>query len=212
MDMIGWDSNNDFLAEIHTRNITGSYQLKSELVKVNSDYNIGLQLAVINPGSTSSDHSSFWTFNFPAVLLIEGYYSHDFNLYYHSSNDNISFINRPYFEKCAKAAIGTMANLAFNGTATSVESYIPAEYKLAQNYPNPFNPSTTIKYSIGKESHVKLVVYDVLGKEVETLVNQFQQPDNYTVKFEASRVSSGIYFYKLTAGNQISVKKMVLAR
>ena len=81
-------------------------------------------------------------------------------------------------------------------------SELPIEFSLSQNYPNPFNPSTTIKYSIpkdvrGEKQEVRLVVHDILGRKVATLVNQKQKAGNYEVKFDASNLSSGVYFYKI---------------
>ena len=93
-----------------------------------------------------------------------------------------------------------------------------AEYKLNQNFPNPFNPTTTIKYSIPNgvgSKHaftVQLKVYDILGNEVATLVNEQKAAGNYTVNFDASELSSGIYFYKLIANNFIETKKMILLK
>lgn len=213
MDMIGWDGNNDYLAEIHSKSVSKSNQIAMNLIKINTDYGIGLQLVVIDPGSTSSDHSSFWNFNYSAVMLIEGYFSNDFHPMYHTSLDNISYINKPYYEKCVKVSIGTLAYYAGIQTLSSVQQSTPLDYSLYQNYPNPFNPVTKIKYSIDKESHVKLIVYDALGREVATLVDQFQAANNYEVKFEANNTfSSGMYFYVLFAGNHFSVRKMVLAK
>ena len=93
----------------------------------------------------------------------------------------------------------------------------PASFKLFQNYPNPFNPSTIINYSIpdaGTSSmkSVQLKVYDILGREVATLVNEEKTAGNYKVTFDAQNLASGIYFYRLKAGNYISVKKMILLR
>jgi hypothetical protein len=90
-------------------------------------------------------------------------------------------------------------------------------FSLSQNYPNPFNPTTEIKYSIPSlvNSHLSLVqlkVYDLLGREVATLVNQKQAPGNYSVKFDASNLSSGIYYYRITSGKYTDVKKMMLLR
>lgn len=213
MDMIGWDSNNDNLAEIHTKGISNSNLIASNMIKINSDYGIGLQFAVINPGSTSSDHSSFWKFNYSAVLLIEGYYSGDFNLWYHKSYDNISYINKTYYEKCTKVSIGTLAYYAGIQSATSIKQSLPTNFSLSQNYPNPFNPSTKIKYSIENQSHVRLIVYDALGRQTATLVDEYQAPNDYEVKFEAGHtLSSGIYFYVLYAGDKVSVRKMILTK
>ena len=89
---------------------------------------------------------------------------------------------------------------------------IPNHYSLNQNYPNPFNPSTTINYSIPELSFVTLKIYNVLGSEVATLVNEEKPIGNYKVKFDATVLPSGIYFYKLQAGNFVETKKMILLK
>ena len=88
----------------------------------------------------------------------------------------------------------------------------PLEFSLKQNYPNPFNPSTTISYSLPEKAQVSLIVFDVLGREVANLVNKEQASGFYNVKFDASKLNSGIYFYKLTAGNFSEVKKLMLVK
>jgi len=90
--------------------------------------------------------------------------------------------------------------------------YIPSEYTLEQNYPNPFNPVTNIVYSIPKESKVSLEVYDIVGRLVTTLVNTNQQAGRYTVDFDASKLSSGMYIYRLSAGDVSFAKKMLLMK
>jgi len=98
-------------------------------------------------------------------------------------------------------------------SVNEIENGIPKVFALAQNYPNPFNPTTTIKFSIPEnEKNVKLTVYDLLGREVATLVNDQLTAGNYEVNFDASNISSGIYFYRLTAGNRVEVKKMMLLK
>ena len=88
----------------------------------------------------------------------------------------------------------------------------PTEFSLSQNYPNPFNPSTTIEYSIPESGNVKLKVYNSLGEEVETLVNKFEEAGTYKINFDASSITSGIYFYKLDIGSHSQVKKMILLK
>lgn len=89
---------------------------------------------------------------------------------------------------------------------------VPAKFSLEQNYPNPFNPSTLIKYSIPQDQQVKLNVYNLLGENVMTLVNLFQKAGQHEVNFNASNLASGVYFYKLEAGTQVSIKKMILMK
>ena len=88
----------------------------------------------------------------------------------------------------------------------------PDKYCLEQNYPNPFNPTTTIKYSLPEESFVTLKIYDILGSEVASLVNDKQAPGNYAVTFDASKLVSGVYIYSLRAGNHSETRKMILAK
>jgi hypothetical protein len=89
---------------------------------------------------------------------------------------------------------------------------IPREYKLSQNYPNPFNPTTKISFALPKAGNVELSVYDLLGREVSTLVNEFKTPGSYTINFNASSLASGVYFYTIKSGDFTDTKKMVLIK
>ncbi len=89
---------------------------------------------------------------------------------------------------------------------------IPSRFALYQNYPNPFNPGTTIEFDLPERSSVKLIVYDVLGGEVEKLVDEELDAGRYRVNFDASNLSSGVYFYVLDAGKFKMTKKMVLVK
>ncbi|MCX6152337.1 MAG: M20/M25/M40 family metallo-hydrolase [Ignavibacteriales bacterium] len=120
----------------------------------------------------------------------------------------------------AKELVQNIMLNKFNET-TEVESkeenIIPAEYFLYQNYPNPFNPATKIEYSVpssvrGEMTKISLKIFDILGREIETLVNEEKQPGNYEVVFDGSKFSSGIYFYILNAGDFRSSRKMCLIK
>ena len=118
--------------------------------------------------------------------------------------------------------VGTFRNpedrtiLDFTATtdpAVSVnESNLLNTYSLAQNYPNPFNPSTRINYNVGEPGLVQLKIYNVLGVEVVTLVNEQQNSGNYEVDFNAARLSSGVYFYSLSVNNFTQTRKMILEK
>ncbi len=118
------------------------------------------------------------------------------------------------------AAGYTMLEEYLNGLVSSVvtdskiENELPAGFNLDQNYPNPFNPTTMIGYQLSKASHVTLKVYDLLGKEISTLVDEFKSAGKYQVQFSIHNIklSSGIYFYTLHAENLVSSKKMILRK
>jgi hypothetical protein len=98
---------------------------------------------------------------------------------------------------------------------TSVETPsgdIPKNFILNQNYPNPFNPSTTIKYSLPSESKVIIKIYNLLGQEIKTLVNAMETAGNHQITFTAGKLSSGVYLYRIQAGDFIQTKKMVLLK
>jgi len=106
-------------------------------------------------------------------------------------------------------------NNFFGDFTTSVEKLddlIPAQFELEQNYPNPFNPSTTIRFTIPEAGLVTLKVYNLLGEEVATLLNEEQTTGVYEVTFDAAQLSSGIYFYTISSGNFVASKKMILLK
>ncbi len=95
---------------------------------------------------------------------------------------------------------------------TPISNEVPKSFSLSQNYPNPFNPSTVIKFEVASYRFIKLSVYDVPGKEISTLVNEQLQPGSYEVNWNASNFPSGVYFYKLAAGDFVETKKMILMK
>ncbi len=105
--------------------------------------------------------------------------------------------------------------IKLNNVTTGVEQtgiQIPADYSLSQNYPNPFNPLTMISYQLPINSNVSLKVYNILGQDIATLVNEQQSAGTYSVSFDASAYSSGIYYFKLSSGSFNQVRKMVLMK
>ena len=103
-------------------------------------------------------------------------------------------------------------NISSSLTGIDDITSLPHEFKLGQNYPNPFNPRTTINYEIPSLVYVTLKVYDVLGREITSLVNDEKQPGRYKVEFDGSRLASGVYFYRLSTPEFTSVKKLLLMK
>ena len=94
----------------------------------------------------------------------------------------------------------------------AVTKEIPSRFVLYQNYPNPFNPSTTLAFSVPEKSFVSLTVYDLLGREVASVLNSQVNAGRHSVPFDGRKLSSGIYFYKLQSGQFTTIKKMILLK
>ena len=102
--------------------------------------------------------------------------------------------------------------LIITGVDEEILSLLPSDYKLSQNYPNPFNPSTKIKYSVPQTSQVQVKIFDVLGNEIETLVNEEKLAGTYEITWYAESLPSGVYFYRLQVGDFVETKKMLLMK
>jgi hypothetical protein len=110
-------------------------------------------------------------------------------------------------------SVDMVEQIVLQGTAgVDYKQALPQEYSLAQNFPNPFNPATTIQYLVPQLSNVLLNIYDALGNKVATLVDEYKPQGSYEVTFDASHLSSGVYFYRLHAGNFVENKKMILMK
>lgn len=94
----------------------------------------------------------------------------------------------------------------------SNQNILPKQFNISQNFPNPFNPTTTIKYELPKDVKVVIKVYDILGREVVVLVNEFKKAGYYQTEFNGSNFASGVYFYRIEAGEYLKSKKMVLLK
>jgi len=103
-------------------------------------------------------------------------------------------------------------NLSKPTSVEAVDNGIPTDYYLSQNYPNPFNPITTIKFGLPEDTQVELVVYNIIGQKVATLVNQYMRAGHYVVQFDGSNYASGTYFYILKAGSKVLKNKMLLIK
>ena len=125
LDMLGWDGNNDGLADVHTRNTANSNEIANRFVIVNWLYGLPLNPVIYNPGTWQSDHSSFWSRGYGAILLIEAYYGNDLNPYYHTVNDRIDKFNLPYFHNMSKLAIGSVTSFVEATNDTIIASVTP---------------------------------------------------------------------------------------
>jgi hypothetical protein len=137
--------------------------------------------------------------------------THDFDIYFTPNNipgTGLCTVTMTYLSQTISQDFGAIAN----PIGIKPISSIVKDFSLSQNYPNPFNPSTKINFSIPKSGFVDMRVYDILGKEVKTLVNENLNAGEYEIEFDASGLTSGLYFYKMQTSEFISVKKMTLIK
>ena len=220
-----------------THNNTGPYQSVCNLVVsgnnilagtyydgvfISSDN--GLNWTPVDIGLTSKSINALYSYNYK--LLVGTYNGNNIFLSTNNASNWYEF-NAGLTDDIYIYAFESFGNYIFAGTSqgiwkrpvsemiTSVKknkNMSPRVFSLSQNYPNPFNPTTTITYQTPKSGFVSLKVYDMLGREVETLVNEEKVAGSYGVRFDGENLPSGIYFYKLQAGSYISVKKMILLK
>ena len=122
------------------------------------------------------------------------------------------FDGRPRVEEWNRIDIGCYESSIIIDGINTEENSVPSNFILYQNYPNPFNPATVISYSIPRKCYVTINIYDALGREIKTLVNEEKASGSYKIEFNASRLSSGIYFYRMQAGSFSETKKLVLLK
>jgi len=114
----------------------------------------------------------------------------------------------PYTQVIMKASIKSSPQTEVQQTG----SEIPLAFNLNQNYPNPFNPSTKIDFQISMKEHVTLKIYDMLGREIATLVDEQKPAGKYSIRFDAGTLADGVYFYRIIAGNFVGTKKLILLK
>lgn len=229
VDMIGYNNEFDYNAIVYSSQAPSldqqSVSFGREFYDTNNEFSIGL---IMNdpPFATGnySDHRSFAVEDYPAILMIENaapwnrndYYEP--NPYYHKSSDTYDKLNMGLVKKVTQLNLATVASLGQQATSANeeIKSEKPEGYSLFQNYPNPFNPSTSIEFNLPESGFVSIKVFDMLGREVATLVNETMDAGNHTVEFSTDNInrelSSGVYIYQLETEHFVQSKNMLLVK
>ncbi len=229
IDMIGYNNHNLYTALVMHNNfmVDESVTFGTLLHNANIDFDIGL---IMNEPPFArgaySDHDVFADEGYPAVLVIENaapwntnqYYTA--NPYYHKTTDTWDKVNMDLVRKVTQLNMATIAT--FGGFVdTSAEDpgaadQLAGHITLHGNYPNPFNPLTNIVFELAQTSEVELSVYDITGRRITTLLNESMPPGRHSVPFDATaaggNLSSGMYLYRLSSGNQVAAGRMLLVK
>jgi len=188
-------------AAYKTTNFGQSWDSIGCLPSTNTTY--GCEFSSENTGWVGTDHELFKTTNGGKDWILQMLTGVVTNIW--AYNDSIVWT-------CGNGGRiwhSTTGGLVF---INQISSLVPKKIILYQNYPNPFNPTTKINFAIPKSGFVTLKIYDILGREIKTLVNEIKQAGNYTIDFNASEFSSGVYFYRLESGMFREIKRMVLIK
>ncbi len=190
---IGSPETGDSICDIYTKSralTDAAWGNKLNLTESNNLNEDGCHLAQFLATTSSGGSTTDWLFS----------------MFWYEAGNNTYLINQvaPSVVYVATVPVRIVSSVGDDGIVNTFE--------LAQNYPNPFNPSTNIKYSIAERSNVTIKVYDMLGSEVATLVNQVQDAGTHNVVFNASNLASGMYVYTISAGNFTATKKMMLLK
>ncbi|MBK9285671.1 MAG: M20/M25/M40 family metallo-hydrolase [Sphingobacteriaceae bacterium] len=205
MDMLGWDGNNDTIADLNVRPVANSLQLADKAIKCDSVYNIQLKLHIVNPGNGSTDHAPFWNNGFTAIGIDEEY-DNDFNPYWHTIADSLGQFNLDFYERCAKLAYATLADCAADTVnVVSIEHHVQKFTRIII-YPNPFSSETTLQTEIPFKN-ANLTLNNCFGQTIKEINNI----SGNTVTISRDNLPSGLYFIRLTQDNKIiTVDKLVI--
>jgi hypothetical protein len=210
MDMISWDGDEDMVVEIHSSTLSNSDDLADYIVEVNDLYDLALTTTIEIPGTNASDHASFWYNGYPSALIIEEYHGGDFNPYYHTEQDRIAILNMPYFHEMAKLSIGTIASKALTSIETSIAEIDQFAGFQLSTYPNPFEHETNISYHLQKDSYIRIVMVNSIGKEIMVLVDGNKQSGEYQLQLRAGQLPSGLYFLYTQTPNGVFTHKIMI--
>lgn len=210
LEMFGWDSNNDMLFDIHTQNYANSNQLADLLVTLDDTYELLLQPEIHNPGTTASDHSSFWNQGYSAIVFSEAFFGGDGNPYYHTSMDRIEHFNLPYFHELSKLAVSSIATLAEPISVIVSENEKGNDGSFIKNFPNPFRNETNISLYIENASHTNISVYNYLGQEIEVLYDGYLEAGNHIIEFSARQLPEGLYIVRMHTRTSVRTSSMII--
>lgn len=196
---------NDFMADFDFDE-DGTIETAREEIMGTMD-NIGMFLPPFGEPEVVVDTTEFPLETYTPIILRAAY-----NYAFVEDDGSYGMHNFDFAMGLLQATLDTLRNVTSVETRPDELAGVPKVFALYQNYPNPFNPTTTISFDVPKAAHVRLVIFNALGREVEILVDKELAPNSYTVEFNAASLSSGLYFYKITSDNFVVTKKMLLLK
>lgn len=193
MDAIAYDGNGDKKARVHARQVANTMAIADTVFAVLERYNIDLDLLLTTPGATYSDHASFWSAGYGAVLMIEEF-TGDGNPYYHTVNDRVQHFDVPYYEKMAKLSIGSAATIAvpYNPTAVVNEPGAQVVAELSA-YPNPTSERSAVRLTIATTGTYRVELVNTLGQRIGVLHDAELRQGTHQFEVDLTPFVAGAY-------------------
>lgn len=210
MDMISWDQDEDMVVELHTSNNANSTQLADYIVEINDIYELNTVPSIELPGTSASDHSSFWNNGFPSVLVIEEYYGGDFNPYYHTEQDRIAILNMDYFFETSKLCIGSLASMCSPILNTSTVEMPKTENGKIEIFPNPAISNARINFYLEQNQYTEVSLLNNMGQTISTLHQGEMTSGIFQIELPLEGLSQGLYFVKIEATNFSNTEKLLV--
>jgi hypothetical protein len=211
MDAIAYDGNNDSKARVHVRQVANSTAIADSVFAVRDHYGIALDLIRVQPGLTYSDHASFWTEGYGAVLMIEDF-ENDGNPYYHTPNDRVQYLNVPYFEKLAKLSIATALTLAQPLDGTTASSHPDMPMVRASAYPNPATGDAELVLDWPVSARGRISLLDATGREAAVLHDGLLVQGNHRLALPLARMAPGAYLVRAVGAGMAPMSLRVMRK
>lgn len=210
MDMISWDADGDGVVELHSSYNANSNLLADYMMEMVQVYEIAVNPVIELPGTSASDHASFWNHGYPSVLVIEEYYGGDFNPYYHTEQDRIAILNMDYFYESSKLCIGAVANMSAPDINMSSNELPNAAGLSMQLMPNPAVGFTQIRIETQQTQTAQLYLLNQLGQALNGYPVSIRLNPEQNIPISLSSLAGGLYFVKLETQTGSVVQKLMV--
>lgn len=209
MDAISYDGNGDGLLRIHARPVANSLAIKDSALVVNTTYGLNLNIAINNPGATYSDHASFWSEGYGAILVIEDF-DNDGNPHYHTPTDLLQYMDLAYWQDLTRLSIGTTAVLAVpvNGPSTVTEMSMPQLAALSV-YPNPAAQESRLWIELRQAGTARITLCDALGRSAQVLHDGQVAAGGRAFPIPVHALTPGTYLVRVESGGTVRTVRVI---
>lgn len=210
LEMLGYDSNKDFMIEVHTK--SSSLALSDKLTEVNKTYKFALKPSITNPGTPQSDHGSFWNQGYMAICFGEAFFKNDANPGYHKSTDRIGLFNMPYYYELCRLSLAAIATLAEPDEQVGINTVDDKTLTKLEAYPNPSKGAITIDYEVPQRTEVQLSVYNILSQTNEIICMEMQDAGSHQSVLNSDKLVAGTYLITLKTNTHTLTRKLVVEK